>query len=125
MGWGDRLIYAALGGVFGALIGVGLGLVVGLLIRDPSVGMGSVLAHWALWSVVLLAVLGWVRGVRAADTLADIFTALAFLYAGAMSLMTLAPIVDSYRGARGRVALWPWVWVCAGLGAILLTQPGL
>lgn len=125
MGWGDRLIYAALGGVFGALIGVGLGLVAGLLIRDPSVGVGSVLAHWALWSVVLLAVLGWVRGVRAADTLAEIFTALAFLYAGAMSLMTLMPTVDSDRAVRGRVARWPWVWVCAGLGAILLTQPGL
>ena len=125
MGWGDRLIYAALGGVFGALIGVGLGLVAGLLIRDPSVGMGSGLAHWALWSAVLLAVLGCVRGVRVADTLAEIFTVLAFLYAGAMSLMTLTPIVDRYRGARARVAPWAWVWVCAGLGAIVLTHPGL
>ena len=71
---------------------------------------------------MLLAVLGW---VRAADTLAQMVTTPAFLTAWAASLMTLMPSVDSDRAVRGRVARWPWVWVCAGLGAILLTQPGL
>ena len=77
MGFFDRLTYAALGGLFGALLGLLGWFLYGLSysLRYVGPGMDPVLRHWVAGLGTTFAVLGFVFGARSADWLGDALSA--------------------------------------------------
>ena len=110
MGLRDRLLYAALAGALGGVLGVVA--FVRVLRGTQGADPGAMVWHWALWSAVVFGLLGLLRGARAADTLGD-----------SLSVLTLHA-ADPSRATCGRPAWWPLVWVGAGYLLIWWTRPG-
>ena len=73
----DRLTYAALGGLFGALLGLLGWFLYGLSysLRYDGPGMDPVMRHWVAGLGTTFAVLGFVFGARSADWLGDALSA--------------------------------------------------
>ena len=65
MGLRDRLLYAALAGALGGVLGVVA--FVRVLRGTQGADPGAMVWHWALWSAVVFGLLGLLRGARAAD----------------------------------------------------------
>ncbi len=80
MAIGDRLTYAALGALFGAVLGLicwwlyGLGMSLNI----PAVGesIDPVLQHWLTWVPAAFGLLGFVFQERVADMLGDALNAI-------------------------------------------------
>lgn len=77
----DRVIYALIGSLFGALVGVLgwwlYGLAHSLNYDGPA--MDPVLAHWLRWSVAAHAILGFVLKDKIGDVIGDTLSAI-FLF---------------------------------------------
>ncbi|QTD44814.1 hypothetical protein [Ottowia testudinis] len=74
----DRLVYAVIAGVFGALLGwLGWFLYgLGHSMNYSGPGMDPVLRHWLVGSVSAFAALGFVLGSTAADLVGDALSAI-------------------------------------------------
>lgn len=73
----DRLVYAAIAGFFGLLLGVLGWFLYGLGYSRPWSGPGldPLLRHWLVGAGGAMAALGFVLGPRAADALGDVLAA--------------------------------------------------
>ena len=73
----DRLVYALIGALFGALLGLAGWWLYGLAhsLNYSGPGMDPVLMHWLKWSAAAVAVLGLVLKERIGDLVGDAISA--------------------------------------------------
>jgi hypothetical protein len=78
MALGERIAYAVLGAIFGALIGTVCWWLYGLALslNYDGPGMDPILRHWLTFSTAAYAALGFIFGERAGDIVGDSLSAI-------------------------------------------------
>ncbi len=96
--------------MIGALTGLGLGLVLGLMVRPPNLGQRAV---WPLACLVLPAGLGFGTVMVADPAGGSLTRVIALLVCALMAALGVAGI-----GLRLR-ASWAWWWLVGGVAALV------